>query len=305
MMTLTRNVFCANRKRMYLLLAISGSIALGSCKSDKTYQLENRLLQYQIDSLTQANELQKTDLDNMHSFMSVISDGLDSIALQEHHILVKRDVEGRRLTKHELKRRLDDFADLLARQRERIAQLEDSLTFSNSESMGKLRNIINYLNQQMDSKDKTIASLQAELKKKNVDIGRLNSMVNTLTEENTTLTTIVEKQEEALTVQTEIINECYVKIGSRKELQQSGLLKGGFLSKKKVNYDGVDKRTFNAVDIRQFREVQLKSSDPKILTPVPNNNSFYFEDNGDGTCTLHITNPTLFWSVSNFLIIQL
>ena len=32
---------------------------------------------------------------------------------------------------------------------------------------------------------------------------------------------------------------------------------------------------------------------------------YYFEENGDGTCTLVITNPTQFWSVSNFLIIQL
>lgn len=91
----------------------------------------------------------------------------------------------------------------------------------------------------------------------------------------------------------------------QKQLVASGLLKGGFLQKKKVNYEDVDKSKFNAVDIRKFREVTLKSNNPKILTPQPSNSSFHFEENGDGTCTLVITNPTQFWSVSNFLIIQL
>ena len=70
------------------------------------------------------------------------------------------------------------------------------------------------------------------------------------------------------------------------------------MQKKKVNYEDVDKSKFNAVDIRKFREITLKSSNPKILTPQPSNRSFHFEESGDGNCTLVITNPTLFWSVS-------
>ena len=54
-----------------------------------------------------------------------------------------------------------------------------------------------------------------------------------------------------------------------------------------------------------INEITLKSNNPKILTPQPSNRSFHFEESGDGSCTLVITNPTLFWSVSNFLIIQL
>ena len=97
----------------------------------------------------------------------------------------------------------------------------------------------------------------------------------------------------------------YVKIGTKKQLSAAGLLKGGFLQKKKVSYENVDKSKFNAVDIRKFREIQLHSNNPKILTPQPSNRSFHFEESGDGNCTLVITNPTLFWSVSNYLIIQL
>ena len=38
----------------------------------------------------------------------------------------------------------------------------------------------------------------------------------------------------ALSQQDEVINECYVKIGTKKQLSAAGLLKGGFLQKKKV-----------------------------------------------------------------------
>ena len=109
----------------------------------------------------------------------------------------------------------------------------------------------------------------------------------------------------ALSKQDDVINECYVRIGTKKQLLAAGLLKGGFLQKKKVNYEDVDKSKFSAVDIRKCREISLKSSNPKILTPQPSNRSYHFEESGDGHCVLVITNPALFWSVSNYLIIQL
>ena len=73
----------------------------------------------------------------------------------------------------------------------------------------------------------------------------------------------------------------------------------------KSEYSNVDKTKFMKVDIRKFRSIQLKSNNPKILTPMPNTSSFHFDDNLDGNVTLIIDNPTKFWSVSNYLIIQL
>ena len=96
-----------------------------------------------------------------------------------------------------------------------------------------------------------------------------------------------------------------MKIGTKKQLKDAGLLKTGFLKKKKVEYSNVDKTKFMKVDIRKFRSIQLKSNNPKILTPMPNTSSFHFDDNTDGNVTLIIDNPTKFWSVSNYLIIQL
>ena len=105
--------------------------------------------------------------------------------------------------------------------------------------------------------------------------------------------------------QDEIINEGYVRIGTKKELQSAGLIKGGFLKKTKVNYDNVDKSVFNPVDIRMFNSVELKSDNPKILTAHPASGAYRLEKTDNGTTMLYIDNPTVFWSLSNFLIIQL
>ena len=150
-----------------------------------------------------------------------------------------------------------------------------------------------------------IKSLRADLNNSKKDITQLRASLSDMKNRATKAENKTQVLTTALSKQDDIINECYVKIGTKKQLSAAGLLKGGFLQKKKVNYEDIDKSKFNAVDIRKFREITLKSNNPKILTPQPSNRSFHFEENGDGKCTLVITNPTIFWSVSNFLIIQL
>ena len=60
---------------------------------------------------------------------------------------------------------------------------------------------------------------------------------------------------------------------------------------------------FSSVDIRLFREVTVNSSSPKILTSMPES-SYNWVKLGDGIMLLKIKDPSLFWSLSNFLIIQ-
>lgn len=261
------------------------------------------IMQAQIDSLEAANAEQAKQMKDISDFMNIVSEGLDSIAAQEEQLTGNgKGMEGRKMTREELKANLDAFAALLERQRNRIAQLEDSLQ-NRGESFGDLRNIITYLNQQLDEKNQTIATLQASLNNKNVDIQRLNKQVKTLTASNEKLTEEVNKQGEALVAQSEVINECYVKIGTKKELQQAGVLSGGgLLSKKKLDVSNFQRAGFMKVDIRSYVEVDIPSKKIQILTSMPS--SSYTITSYGGTSKLTITNPTLFWSVSNYLVIQ-
>lgn len=278
-------------------------LILFSCKNEKVdmgrYVAER-------DSIMQDNKSKTQQLNELNGILTTIATGLDSIAVQENILFNNSGHDGVNLDKHQIAARLNGMADILTRQRQKIKMLQDSLSsHRSSQGVARLQRVVEFLNQQLAEKDQMIRSLRADLNNSKKDITQLRASLSSMQiradkaeHKSQVLTTAMSKQDE-------IINECYVKIGTKKQLVALGLLKGGFLSKKKVNYSEVDKNKFNAVDIRKFREIPLKSDNPKILTPQPNTHSYHFEDNGDGNCTLVITNPTLFWSVSNFLIIQL
>ena len=276
------------------------TLVLLSCQN---YKEEQSNLQERIDSLEAVNASQADQLQDIAGFMAIVSEGLDSIAEQEEMLTGKgKGVEGKQLTKAELKANLDTFAALLERQRNRISQLEDSLT-SRGGNMANLRNIIMHLNQQLEEKNRTIAALQASLNDRNIDIRRLNTQVKTLTASNEQLSDEVHKQGEALVVQSAIINECYVKIGTKKELAEAGILSGGgLLSKKKLDVTNFERAGFQKVDIRTMSELEIPSKKIQVLTSMPS--SAYTITTDGNSSKLSITNPTLFWSVSNYLVIQ-
>lgn len=278
-------------------------LTLFSCKNEKVdmgrYVAER-------DSILQDNKSKTQQLNELNGVLNTIATGLDSIAVQENILFNNSGRDGVNFDKQQIAARLKSMADLLARQRQKIQMLQDSLsTHKSSQGVERLQKVVEFLNQQLAEKDQVIKSLRADLNSSKKDITQLRASLSSMQTRADKAEHKSQTLTKALSKQDEIINECYVKTGTKKQLMSLGLLKGGFLAKKKVNYSEVDKSKFNAVDIRKFREIRLKSDNPKILTPQPSNSSYHFDDNGDGTCTLVITNPTKFWSVSNFLIIQL
>lgn len=270
------------------------------------------------DSFKEASLRQQQELNNLNAFVGAVSNGLDSIAMMEGYIS-GHGPEGTGMTREQMKQGLADLADLLARQKSRIAMLEDSLKIKGSGAEG-LHNIVAHLNQQLESKEKMISQLRSEVNGKNADIAHLQTRISTLNEHAsrmerknadmqtkiTTLNEDVERldkktqvQQQALVTQSNMMNECYFKIGTKKQLKQAGILDG-----KKLNASNLTPGRCVKVDIRQFRELTLNSKKPKILTTMPHS-AYTIVSNGDGTSKLTITNPTAFWSASNYLVILL
>ena len=295
-------------KHQKSIIIFTAIVSLFACNNDKVnisdYMKER-------DSLIATNKANKEELDELNGILSTVSAGLDSIAVQEGILYSGKSRDGVALDRGQIIANINSMAAILKRQCEKIQSLQDSLAARSADpnkatqGIAKLQSVIAFLNRQLAEKDNIIQSLRRDVSSKNQDITQLRSSLSAMRTRAEKAEKRTEVVTTALAKQDEIINECYVRIGTKKQLSQAGLLKGGFLKKKKVNYNEVDKAKFNAVDIRRFREVTLKSPNPKILTPLPSNSSYHFEDNGDNTCTLVITNPTRFWSVSNYLIIQL
>lgn len=285
--------------KKYILFAIL--LFAVACTGNKS---DNSQMKERIDSLEKENNRKDKDIKDMTTYVSQLADGLDSIAKQEEMLFyTNKGREGTIVDKDQLKKNLDMFEETLKQQKQRIEQLAESLK-AKGEKLEKLSHLVTFLNQQLDEKNAVINKLRSELENKNVNISQLQRQVTALSEDNAQLNQKVETQVMALNTQTEMINEGYVKIGTKKALSDLGIISGGFLKKKKVNPNAIQKGQFMRVDIRYFKEIPLNSGDPKIMTQMPAS-SYRITKTAKDRSVLQILEPTAFWSISNYLIIQL
>ena len=283
------------KKLVFLSVIAVVAMVMASC-GNKAEELQK-----QVDSLQTALTERTGDYDRLNEFLAVVNEGLDSIAVQENGLLV-RNPESPLPSRAEMKKGLSELKNTLQSQRERIAKLEKDLAAGRGD-ISKLRGIINMLKEQIEAKDAQISDLLAQLEQSNISIEQLTTRVGNLTQQNVQQEVKIAEQEEVMAAQDQMLNEGFIKIASKKELKDAGLLAGGGLfSKKKVDMSKVDQKLFQKVDIRNVKEIPIPSKKPVILSPNPAGS--YRLEQGDNSSTLIITDPGKFWSVSNFLIIQ-
>ena len=265
------------------------------------YEARIDALEAERDSLSMAGELQTEELNTLSAYVADIAMSIDSIAIQEQVLLSNRDRDGYFLSRRQIRENLTYFSELIERQRERISMLEDSLAIR-GESVANLKSIVSFLSEQLKEKELEINKMRGVVTEQKRTIKKLETEAVAMQQKIDTLNQKVEFQQEALVVQDQTLNEGFVRVGTKKELVQAGLLKGKFLSKKGLN-ENLDSSQFMAVDIREFLEMDIVARKVTILTPMPAN-SYRITQHANGTATLNILNPTRFWSLSNYLIIQ-
>ena len=86
-------------------------------------------------------------------------------------------------------------------------------------------------------------------------------------------------------------------------MKENKIIETGFLRKTKVLEGDYEINYFTKGDKRTLTEIPLHSKKAKIYTKHPEG-TYEIADN-DGVKTLLITDPTRFWSLSNFLVIQI
>lgn len=257
------------------------------------------------DSLRQIADHSQTKLADINEAMEILVTSLDSISTQEGVLIVNKDAEGHTLSRRQMRDRIEAFSALLERQRMRIAELSHKL--NEKEMAGgdfsRLSALVDNLNAQLEKKDIQINRLRSELAEKNTSIKKLNEEVSNLTESVASLEITNTQLSEALTTQDIIINECFFLAGDTKSLERQGVLKGGFLKKKKLNYDAFVPGNFMSVDIRHTTQITRKAKKAELLTPAPSA-SYEIIRKGDDVI-LNIIDPTAFWSQSNYQVLKL
>ncbi len=266
-------------------------------------------LQAERDSLLTLTNIQDSTKAVLDEYVEIIASTLDSIKINEKILTIKVDDKGKALKKSEIKENLQILADVLKRQRERIEELESQLLDKGIDSSSYYRSIILHLYGQLEEKNNQILAMQQELEEKHTEVKQLNNQVSTLKKDVVSISDktkhqnkIIEQQTEILEIQDAIINKGYLKIGSKRELQEAGIVKGTLISQ--LNTDALSQTNFDEIDIRYVTEITLSSARPKILTSHPGS-SYVLEYGNDGSTVFRILDPSVFWSISNYLVIQL
>lgn len=282
------------KKIVYYVIAATIVVMATSCNGGSNPTKE------QLDSLQTAYDQRNADYNELNEFLSVIATGLDSIALQEGQILTPG--ESPSLNREQIKKNLDAYKQTLDTQRQRIDELEKKLKTGNANS-AQMKTIIASLKQQLAQKDEEIAQLRKQVDDQNVDINSLKENVENLRQHNEMQAGLIVSQQETILSQDASLNTAYIKIATKKDLKEAGLLTGGFLKKTKVDFTKIDKSLFRAVDIREIEKIDIPAEKAKVMTPQPEN-SYRIDKIGKNN-VLSIINPEKFWGVSNFVIIEI
>ena len=254
----------------------------------------------QLDSLQTAYEQRTADYNELNEFLGVIATGMDSLALQEGKILSPG--ESPALSRDQIKKNLEAYKQTLDNQRLQITALEKKLQ-TNQKYSTHLRSIITTMKQQLAQKDEEIANLRKLVDDKNVDINRLKENVNTLQQRTEMQAGLIVSQQETILAQDAKIKTAYLKIATKKELKEQGLLTKKFLGKTKVDFSNLDKSLFKAIDKAETSKIEIPAKEAKLMTPQPADS--YRIDKVHTSNVLTIINPERFWGVSDFVIIQI
>lgn len=282
---------------IFVLMTLVGVCSCNGSGGDVMRLVEER------DSLKAKNETTQQQLDAINGMVATLNSALDSITVEEGLIFVSKDPEVQ-LSRADAIKNLEHFEAIVRHQQKRISELEANMKSNNSDT--NLQGLVTHLKEQIANKDAQIAQLRSQLQDKDVSIAQLRryvdnqrSQIKKQSDAIAELDRRSKSQTEALKRQDEVINNCYVLLGSKKDLKRKGILKNGRI----VSESLMDKSKFAKVDIRKWREISFEAKRPRILTNMPQS-AFVLTTSGNNNFTLRITNPTAFWSISNFLVIQ-
>lgn len=287
------------KKIVALVLCAATLAACNNLSGNKELTAEN-------DSLKVALSQRDAELDEMMGMFNEISEGFRQINEAENRVDLQRGAvaEGSKSAKEQITADMQFIQQQMQANKEQIAKLQQMLKDSRYNS-AQLKKAVETLTQELTEKTRRIEELQSELAAKNIRIQELDAAVSGLTATRDELTAENEAKAKALAEQEKQLNTAWFVFGTKKELKDQKILtKAGLFKKGQVlKDDEVNRDYFTRIDIRTTKEIKLYSKAADLLTTHPAG-SYALEKDNKGLLTLKITNPTSFWSVSRYLVIQ-
>ncbi len=288
-------------KRVLIVCALAACL-LSSCENEKQKQeVENA----QALAAATREELESAiaERDQLLDLINEVSAGMDEIKSVEQIVAVNASGESID-NRDKINADINAIRASLEERRQKLADLEQKLKNSRINN-SKLLKTIETLKGQIDSQAREIETLNANLAEAKQRIGILDQTVDSLGSKVASVTEERNAAQEEAINQANIANTCYYAIGSKSELKDHDIIEGGgFLRKTKIMQGDFDQSFFIKADRRTITTIPLHSKKAKIISAMPPASSYNIKD-VNGQKVLEITNPNLFWGVSNYLVIQI
>ena len=282
-------------KKLTVLFVCAAMLA--SCDSFKG---GNKDLKAENDSLLMELTQRNAELDDMMGTFNEVQEGFRKLNAAESRVDLQRGTitENSASAKQQIASDIEFISKQMEENKAQIAKLQAQLKNSKYNST-QLKKAVEALTTELNAKQQRIEELQTELASKNIRIQELDAAVSDLSAEKETLTAENEAKAKTVAEQEKSLNAAWFVFGTKSELKAQKILQSGDVLKSA----DFNKDYFTQIDIRTTKEIKLYSKRAELLTTHPAG-SYELVKDDKGQLTLKITNPTEFWSVSKYLVIQ-
>ncbi len=252
-------------------------------------------LKAENDSLLMELNQRNAELDDMMGTFNEVQEGFRKISAAESRVDLQRGTitENSANAKQQIASDIEFISKQMEENKAQIAKLEAQLKNSKYNS-AQMKKAVAALTAELNAKQQRIEELQTELASKNIRIQELDAAVSDLSAAKETLAA-----ENEAKAKEKSLNAAWFVFGTKSELKAQKILQSGDVLKSA----DFNKDYFTQIDIRTTKEIKLYSKRAELLTTHPTG-SYELVKDDKGQLTLKITNPTEFWSVSKYLVIQ-
>ncbi|MDO5760050.1 MAG: hypothetical protein Q4Q06_03390 [Bacteroidota bacterium] len=285
-------------KKIFLALGLVATLLVSCGKREAQEKLVNQKAMQ--DSIQAVLDAKNREMEDLFAQLNEIEQDLNTVTSKYSNVESIRNAstELNKNNRSKIQSQIQDINEILNQQKQRINALTNELKKTQSNNK-ELTAFIEKLQKRITEQEEEIQLLTTELQKKNIIISSLNKNLDDLTQQNK------EKDDHILKVEDEK-NTVYYIVGTKKELVSQGIInsKGGFLGigkKTSVSSDS-ELSKYQTEDLRRLKSIKLNGKKVQILTAHPS--SSYSLDSEDKPTQLIITNASLFWSKSKFLVVM-
>lgn len=287
------------KNKFAFILAASAMLAgcSGSDKSGQSYTADTALLDASRQELLEAI----SERDQLLALVNEINATTAEIKSLEQIVSINA-AQSEMSEDSQINSDLQAIKDALEQRRKKIDELEKKLKSTGSTNANLLATIEN-LKSQLASQEVQISELSARLEDAQAQIEALGQTVAELSDSVQTVAGERDAAQQQAYEQEKLANACYYVVATQQELKNHKIIEGGLLKKTKVMEGDFDKSFFITRDKRTLTQIPLHSTKAKVLSSYQPADSYEIVDL-NGQKVLRILNPTKFWGVSNYLVVQ-